>query len=343
MTAHYSIAEGLTQIIAVGDTPFRGANSMAARKDLPHLASALQKAMLSITPAEKAEIARTWLGGNFEKTENFALLIRAIIIGLVIISIFMIWNYSLRREISQRKNAEANAEAANIAKSRFLANMSHELRTPLNAIIGFSDAMLSGIAGEIKEPRQADYLKDIKDSGEHLSTVINDILDLSKIEAGKWRLNTSTFNINDCILETTSMISPLANQKDIKISHHCETEVTNLNITSDQHVIKRVLINILSNSVKFTNKGGAVICKSYIKQDNIIIEVVDNGIGIPEERLEHVLNPFEQVNEDYGIKEEGTGLGLAIVNELLNHLRGKLTLKSKVQHGTTAIITIPLS
>ncbi|MBT5767307.1 MAG: hypothetical protein HOI58_10705, partial [Kordiimonadaceae bacterium] len=153
---------------------------MAVRKDLPLLASAIQKAMQSVTAREKIEITRKWLGRNFESFENSTLLIRAMIICFIILSLILIWNYSLRREVNQRKKAEAEADAANIAKSKFLANMSHELRTPLNAIIGFSDAMLAGIAGEIKEPKQKDYLNDIRSSGEHLSTVINDILDLSK-------------------------------------------------------------------------------------------------------------------------------------------------------------------
>ncbi|WP_438994057.1 transporter substrate-binding domain-containing protein [Pseudemcibacter sp.] len=341
LAAHFSIEKGLTQIVAVGGTPYRGSNKMAVRKDLPLLASAIQKAMQSVTAREKTEITRKWLGRNFESFENSTLLIRAMIICFIILSLILIWNYSLRREVNQRKKAEAEADAANIAKSKFLANMSHELRIPLNAIIGFSDAMLAGIAGEIKEPKQKDYLNDIRSSGEHLLTVINDILDLSKIEAGKWRLNITEFVLNNSINETINMMMPLADQKNISLKYQCEFENADLKVKSDIHVLKRILINLLSNAIKFTENNGNVYCRAYLKGNSINIEIIDDGIGIPSSRLDKVLHPFEQVQEGYDLNEEGTGLGLAIVNELLNLIDGALILESEVSKGTKVTITIP--
>lgn len=343
LTAHHSALEGLTQITAVGDTQFRGANSMAIRKDLPHLTSAIRKAMASITPQEKTAISRSWLGGNFNQEENYELLLRSSLIAFVIITLILVWNYSLQKEVKQRKEAELAAENANIAKSRFLANMSHELRTPLNAIIGFSDVMLSGITGEIKDKKHREYLSDIKSSGEHLSKVINEILDLSKIEAGKWRLDITEFNLDDCLIRVVKMISPLAENKKLEINYKYELPLNKSIIKSDIHVIKRIVINLLSNAIKFTDQNGHIECNCYpINDDEIIIEIKDNGIGIPEERIEEVLHPFEQGHESHNLNEEGTGLGLAIVNELATLIGGHINMESQVGVGTSVKVTIPL-
>ncbi|MCC3860921.1 transporter substrate-binding domain-containing protein [Pseudemcibacter aquimaris] len=343
ITAHHIALEGLTQISAVGETSYRSRNSMAARIDLPHLASALRKAMASISPLERTEISRAWLGIEFEQQENYELLIRSSIIAIVIIGLILIWNYSLQKEIRQRKAAELAAENASIAKTRFLANMSHELRTPLNAIIGFSDVILSGMAGEIKSQKQKEYLADIKNSGEHLATVINEILDLSKIEAGKWRLDITEFNLDDCITQSIKMIMPLANSKDINLKYEYQISNEYSQIQSDIHVIKRIIINLLSNAIKFTNEGGNIECNCFVKdEEKIFIEIKDNGIGIPEERIEQVLHPFEQGHESHNLNEEGTGLGLAIVNELATLIGGEIRMESEFGIGTTVQIILPL-
>jgi ABC-type amino acid transport substrate-binding protein len=183
--------EGLTNITVVGDTPYRAENAFGIRKDLPLLASAMQKALRSVSAEEKAEISRAWIGFQSEPEINYTLVWQVLFIGLVIVVLILIWNYGLRREVERRKEiereliksqrvaklAQSEAEQANQAKSAFLANMSHEIRTPLNAIIGFSEAMLGGVDGDVKSDRHKEYLTDIKNSGEHLSTVIKDILD----------------------------------------------------------------------------------------------------------------------------------------------------------------------
>ncbi|MDG1021733.1 MAG: HAMP domain-containing sensor histidine kinase [Emcibacteraceae bacterium] len=244
----------------------------------------------------------------------------------------MVWN-------SKLKEAQQKADAANMAKSAFLANMSHEIRTPLNAIMGFSDAMLVGIGGELTNPKHKEYLNDIKNSGEHLTTVINDILDLSKIESGKWVLKGDQFSLNDCINDAIKMVLPKAKEKNIEVYYKIDPVI---NIKGDQHGMTRVFMSLFTNTIKFTNEGGTVKCQVTEKENgNIEIDIIDNGIGIPEDRLDDVLKPFEQSQSNHELNEEGTGLGLAIVKNLVELHEGSLKLSSKVKMGTTATITLP--
>ena len=220
--------------------------------------------------------------------------------------------------------------------------MSHEIRTPLNAIIGFSDLMLMGLHGEIKEQKYLDYLNDIKGSGEHLAAVIKDILDLSKIEAGKWQLKETEFSLANCATDATKMLEPQAKQKNIVLSYDRSKLDQSLKLFGDVHAIKRAIINLLSNAVKFTNDGGVIQCSASRTPDGcVVIEITDNGIGIPSDRLAHVLNPFEQCEEAYDLNEEGTGLGLPIVQKLVELHEGVFTLASEAGQGTTAVISIP--
>lgn len=349
-------SEGLTNIVVAGETPYRGEYAIGIRSDLVHLSSAMQKAMHSFTDQEIAEISRNWLVLKIEEEKIDPLTFQIFIISIIALLIILVWNYSLRLEVKRRKDvekklilsqekaefAQAEAETANAAKSAFLANMSHEIRTPLNAIIGFSDAMIMGIFGEIKEPRYQTYLADIKDSGEHLATVINDILDLSKIEAGKWKLNETIFPIHNCIEESISILTLQAKSKNIEIKFDLGMEQTPLYVFGDMNAIKRTLINLLSNAVKFTGNEGLIKCHTELSIDgNLKISVIDTGIGIPEDRLEHVLNPFEQCEEESYINEEGTGLGLSIVKKLTELHQGTFILESDVGIGTSATIVIP--
>ena len=348
--------EGLTNITVVGDTPYRAENAFGIRKDLPLLASAMQKALRSVSAEEKAEISRAWIGFQSEPEINYTLVWQVLFIGLVIVVLILIWNYGLRREVERRKEiereliksqrvaklAQSEAEQANQAKSAFLANMSHEIRTPLNAIIGFSEAMLGGVGGDVKSDRHKEYLTDIKKSGEHLSTVIKDILDLSKIEAGKWQIEENTFNFEKSIKEVFTMLSPQAEAKNITLIYDAEDKISSATVSGDESAIKRIFINLISNSIKFTGDDGYVECNvSANRNGNIVVDIKDNGIGIPSDRIDKVLNPFEQVHADSDLNEEGTGLGLSIVQKLVELHNGKFKLESEYGLGTTASITIP--
>ncbi|MBT5187022.1 MAG: transporter substrate-binding domain-containing protein, partial [Kordiimonadaceae bacterium] len=340
-------SKGLVQIDVVGETPFKPRIGLATRSNLPLLASAIQKVMKSITPSEHAEISRKWLVLNINKVDNYQLIWKIASAAAVLIFIILIWNNSLRREVNRRKEAEKNmlisqerAEKSNAAKSVFLANMSHEIRTPLNAIIGFSEVMSSRLFGKIENPKYVEYLNDINESGKHLATVINDILDLSKIEAGKWQLKEEVFFLDDCINSSMKMFDNLAEQKDIELSY--STNGSKRSIKGDQHCIKRAIINLFSNALKFTKNGGKTTCTVSDNNDgSTVIEIADTGIGIPKDRLDHVTNPFGQIHDDQHLNEEGTGLGLSIVSNLVELHQGTFLIESELGVGTKAIIVIP--
>lgn len=342
-------SEGLVQLMVVGDTPYKAQVSIATRKNLPLLASSIDKAMNSISDVEHAEISEKWMALKIEHVENYDFLWKAGAATVIVFILIMIWNASLRREIRARKEAEEKmrksqdeALNANKAKSAFLANMSHEIRTPLNAIIGFSEIMASGMFGKINNEKYAEYINDINESGNHLSTVINDLLDLSKIEAGKWHLKETNFLLNDCINSSVKMFDGLADEKNIALSSPDLKHITGLQIYGDVHCIKRVIINLLSNAIKFTDIGGRVMCNvSRNPNGDLNIEVEDTGKGIPESRLEHVVNPFDQIQDDQHLNEEGTGLGLSIVKNLVELHGGSLKLISTIGIGTKARIILP--
>jgi len=347
-TADYIATTGLSNISVVGVTAYQTDNTMGVRKDLPLLGSAMQKAMKNISDQKRAEISALWLTAKGEEYINYDLIARIVVIGLIIIAIIVFWANSLRVEIKRRKIiekelrlAQAEAEAANEAKSTFLANMSHEIRTPLNAIIGFSEIMSSGLFGQIQEPKYNEYLHDIKNSGQHLETVINDILDLSKIEAGKWQLEDEEFDLYFCAKEAITMLKPSSEEKNINLDIDSNS-ISGVIVSGDINAIRRMLLNLLSNAVKFTEEGGRVdVLISKSDNNDVYVEVKDSGIGIPADRIEHVVSPFEQIYGDETLNEPGTGLGLSIVNQLAKLHGGKFILSSEVGVGTSATILIP--
>jgi two-component system, cell cycle sensor histidine kinase PleC len=244
-------------------------------------------------------------------------------------------------ELAEQYNLEKNrAEAANHAKSEFLANMSHELRTPLNAIIGFSEAMEHQLFGPLGAPAYRAYVKDIHTSGHFLLSVISDILDMAKLEAGRVSLNPTRQDITKVVEECTRMIRLEAEAAKIGVHLDLEPDAAAL---ADPRALRQVLLNLLSNAVKFTPKGGSVWVRARSKGDEMYLTVRDTGIGIPADKINKVTSPFERVHDVATSQAEGTGLGLAISRKLVELQQGSLRIKSKLEVGTLVGVILPLS
>ncbi len=244
----------------------------------------------------------------------------------------------LSRLAENYNNEKIRAEEANHAKSEFLANMSHELRTPLNAIIGFSEIMSSGVFGPMVE-RYHEYCCDISESGRYLLDVINDILDMSKIEAGRVDLLMEEFELNAVIAETLRIMSPRAQDKRLELSVEVEP---NLMMIADRRSVKQIVLNLLSNAVKFTPDGGQIIVRGTRSGDAMLIALQDTGIGIPENALQKLGRPFEQVQSQLTKNHQGSGLGLAIAKSLAELHRGSMRIQSKQGVGTLVSIKLPI-
>jgi len=251
-------------------------------------------------------------------------------------AVIAIQNARLFREIQDKS---AQLEVANKHKSEFLANMSHELRTPLNAIIGFSEVLIERLFGELNA-KQEDYLRDIHSSGTHLLTLINDILDLSKIEAGRMELEPSTFDIAGALANAIALVRERALRHSILLGQQVDATLTQ--ITADERKFKQILLNLLSNAVKFTPDGGRVDVLARRDNSNAVISVHDTGIGIAPEDQAAVFEEFRQVGHDYTKKHEGTGLGLALTKKFVELHGGTIWLESEPGKGSTFTFSIPM-
>lgn len=247
-------------------------------------------------------------------------------------------------EVAKAHSDEARrrAEDSNLAKSRFLASMSHELRTPLNAILGFSEVMAQEVLGPLNNPTYKEYATDIKQSGEHLLTLINEILDLSRIEARRFDLNESQLKLADLVEECCRMMDLKIRGKDIKLIP--QYDVNLLPILADETTVRQVILNLMSNAVKFTPSGGQIQIKiGWTSGGGQYVSIADNGPGIPEEELELVLTAFRQGSIAIKNAEQGAGLGLPIVQAIMELHGGSFKLKSKLREGTEAIVMFPLT
>lgn|GEM_PF-1269018 len=240
------------------------------------------------------------------------------------------------------QTALVKANEANKAKSEFLAVMSHELRTPLNAIIGFAEIMQMGVFGDIENKNYKEYLTNIGDSGKHLLSVINDILDVSKVEAGKLELVEEYLVLGDVVESAVRLIREKAEESDLDLTVNMEKDVPLLK--GDERRLKQVVLNLLSNAVKFTPEGGAIRVFSGMGEDGgHILTISDTGIGIAEADLAVALSPFGQVDRRLSRRYEGTGLGLPLCKGLIEQHDGVLELSSKEGVGTTVIVRFPPS
>lgn len=255
--------------------------------------------------------------------------------------------YGIMQDMTERmlyeeelRRARDAAERAYAAKSQFLANMSHELRTPLNAIIGFSEIMEKQIFGTLGNEKYLEYATGIRESGAHLLDLIGDILDMSKIEAGKYELDFESLDLADIIRRAVSMVESRAKQKNIALDINDEA-CANLEIVADRRGLIQILLNLLSNAIKFTGEGGKVSLSCIRQKNHFTLGITDTGIGIPPNKLASVLRPFEQVSSHYTRDHEGTGLGLSITKELIEIHGGKLSIDSAVGVGTTVTVRLP--
>ncbi|MBF0561288.1 MAG: PAS domain-containing protein [Alphaproteobacteria bacterium] len=253
------------------------------------------------------------------------------------VAVFDIINERKRYE-SDLRQARAAAESASEAKSRFLTTMSHELRTPLNAVLGFVELVKTGTFGEVGDPRYLEHADDALVSGNHLLSLINDILDVAKIEAGKVTLDLVALPVAAIVESSVRLVNR-------SIRAHRHTLVLDIpagipDMLGDERAVQQILVNLLSNAAKFTPEGGTLRVSAAEDGDEIAISVIDTGIGIPHDWLERVLQPFEQMETDLARHYDGTGLGLSIVKGLLSLQSGRLTIKSEV--GTGSIITTHL-
>lgn len=241
---------------------------------------------------------------------------------------------------SMSDEARRRAEEANLAKSRFLASMSHELRTPLNAILGFSEVMSAEVMGPLNNPTYKEYTNDIHRSGEHLLNLINEILDLSRIEAGKYELAEEAISLLDISEDCIGMVQLRARAKNITISQQFEPELPS--VWADEKSMRQVILNLLSNAVKFTPQSGEIMVKvGWTAGGGQYISIKDNGPGIPEEEIPVVLSAFGQGSIAIKSAEQGTGLGLPIVQAILAKHDGQFILKSKLREGTEVIAILP--
>ena len=259
---------------------------------------------------------------------------RALLIGMQDVT-------AKRKEAEALRDARDQATAASRSKSEFLANMSHELRTPLNAIIGFSEALERELFGPIGSPRYREYAEDIHDSGVHLLSLINDILDLSKIEAGHFKLHEDDTDINHIVAAATRIVRHLAQQSNIAIE--LSLPEPPIALVADERALKQVLINLVSNAVKFSPDGSLVRIETHLRPDCLRISVIDEGAGIAPEDIPRALTPFTQLDGSLSRAHEGTGLGLPLAKRLTELHGGVLRIDSKPGEGTAVHVDLPLS
>ena len=254
---------------------------------------------------------------------------------------------AVTRDVSDRKAQEAEltrtrdeAESASRAKTQFLANMSHELRTPLNAVIGFSEILNRELFGALGEARYRDYARLIHESGEHLLNVVNDILDMSKIEAGKFKIVKEPFEVASLVKSCCDLMRHTAEQRSLSLIVDVAPGIPEL--PADKRACKQMLLNVISNAIKFTDPGGWVRVSARVEGESVELAVADNGIGIAEANLPKLGNPFVQANNSYDRSYDGAGLGLSVVKGLARLHGGQLELASTLGQGTTAAILLPL-
>jgi len=245
------------------------------------------------------------------------------------------------RMVDRVEHSHESLRKANELKTNFIRVASHELRTPLNAVIGFSEVLNRELYGSLGEARYRDYARLIHESGEHLLGVVNDILDMSKIEAGKFQIVRESFDVASLINSCCDLMRHTAEKSSITLKVDVAPDIPKL--AADNRACKQILLNVIANAIKFTKPGGWVRVSAHVEARDVVFTVADNGIGIADQDLPMLGRPFVQANNSSDSGQEGTGLGLSVVKGLARLHGGSLELRSKLGEGTTATIALPLN
>jgi two-component system, cell cycle sensor histidine kinase DivJ len=255
---------------------------------------------------------------------------------------------AVMRDVTDRKNQEqaldlarTAAEQADAAKTRFLATMSHELRTPLNAIIGFSEMIVQEDALMLDAARRKEYAQLINDSGQHLLSVVNGILDMSKMESGNFEISPEPFAPRAALINCCNLLALKARENAIDLVTRAPENLPFM--TGDPRAFKQIALNLVSNAIKFTERGGSVTVSASVEGSRLVLRVADTGVGIAADDLKRIGDPFFQAGKTYQRRHEGTGLGLSIVKSLVGLHGGEMTVQSKIDEGTTVTIALPLA
>ena len=336
-------SEQIYQIFGVEDGEFEptldAMNKMVHREDIARVNQAFQRAIIEendydmefriVQPDDEIRYIRCEGRCSFDKSGEVTAL------------------YGIMQDMTERmlyerdlRKAKEQAEQAYASRTQFLANMSHELRTPLNAIIGFSEMIENQLLGPIGNEKYLEYIGGIRESGVHLLDLISDILDMSKIEAGKYELSLEETSVMKTVQLAAHMMEGRAHESGVKLTQDYDLD-ENFKIIADRRAVLQILLNLVSNAVKFTPEGGEVKIACYKRDNYLSLKIIDNGIGIPANKLATVTKPFEQVSSSYARDHDGSGLGLAITKNLAEMHGGNLHIESKPGEGTTVTVRLP--
>ncbi|MDX1755169.1 MAG: transporter substrate-binding domain-containing protein [Marinobacter sp.] len=363
----YTVARlGLSNLRITSITPYQYELRFAVNRDRPELLRILNKALGSLSPEDREAIYNRWIHLDIEQETDYTVVRRVILIALAVVLIFLYWNRKLSREVDERIRSEQalrrsedelraakleaerlarEADSANRAKSEFLANMSHEIRTPMNAVIGYSDLLDESVT----DPQQRSYLDAIRAGSRSLLMLINDILDLSRIEAGKMRLEIAPLTLRRLLDDVRHIFDLRAQEQGIGLEVTVDP-ATPAVMLLDETRLRQVLFNLVGNAIKFTHQGGVTVhavASPEASDDEepacccLQIVVTDTGIGIAPDQQERIFDAFEQQEGQSSRKYGGTGLGLAISRKLVRMMGGELSVSSQAGEGSTFTVTLP--